>query len=392
MKKEYGTPKGQEEGGIYRTGSTQPPDSHRGIIAFLLIATIFLGGLSSWLSMMNIRFFSGVVTHTETIPEIADIHSAPPADAQETSGHTLSLSLTAPGDLTGEETLTPWELRIQSLGYVLPVRAVRDGLPAAASAVVLSADGYLITSGQTVTGAESITVTAGGELLQAEVIGTDALTDLALLRVKANDLIPAEFARSDTLKAGTPVAAVYCGKSSGVSNEIAQYTLPSVSRDLSFGSRWMDAMGTEIAVKGEIAGSAVLNHYGQVVGICADTLFSGGTVVSSETVVAVALALAERGAVAGTPTLGITGQGVPMIHQIFQDLPSGVYVTRAEESTVRAGVCAGDVIVALQGEPVAGLADYYQILYTRQPGDTVSATLYRDGEEQTVTLTVEEME
>lgn len=244
----------------------------------------------------------------------------------------------------------------------------RDG-----SAVVVRADGHLLTDAHVVAGAERVTVQlADGRELAARVVATDGLTDLAVLRVDATDLTPVDPAASDQLDVGQVAVAVGVHEGGGPalsSGVISALGVRAVAAD---GRMLHGMIQTDAAVPGTAAGGALVSGSGQVVGIAAGTDAAFGVATPLPYAVDVAAEMIELGT-ARHPWLGIEASD-------GEDGPRLVAVTEASPAAA-AGLVVDDVILALDGDPIGSMGDLVVALREKEPGDEVRIT-YRRGPDE----------
>lgn len=388
---------------VYQTGRTQPPRNHGGLLAVLLIAVIFLCGLSSWLGFLNIHLFRRVMGNEETVPEIAQAWENATASedvpGQQALNMTLSDSPLSQENRRPESSLSLQEIYQKNIGSVVSVSADREGMTRECSGVILTADGYIATSGSRVRDAESITVllTAEENELPAVLVGVDTLSDLAVLRVEADNLTPAEFGSSDALRVGDAVAAIGDPLGSQLRGTLADGIVCAINRNVRQGGRELSLIQTNATFGAESVGGPLLNGCGQVVGIRTAALGTTDTIgcaIPSGMVKSIVSELLQKGYVSGSLSLGVIGQTVPLLHQVYGKLPQGVYVTQVDRrgEAGEKSVQAGDVITAINGKKTPDLQSMEELFYEYQAGDTVTVTLSRDGESLDLQMKLEALE
>jgi S1-C subfamily serine protease len=263
---------------------------------------------------------------------------------------------------------------------------------AQASAVVIDSDGYLVTNNHVVEGADgqlSVTL-ADGTSHQAQVVGTDPASDLAVLRVDADGLPAAELA-DQTPPVGTPVVAI--GSPFGLEGSVTSGIVSAHDRSLaSQSSVLVGLIQTDAAINPGNSGGPLVNHEGKVVGInsaiVSQTGQSSGVgfAVPAPVVSDVSQQLIDTGEVERAQ-IGIRVQSIePRVAEMFDlEVGQGVLVSGVDPDSDAAGTLqSGDVIVGLEGESVADAAELVQRLMQLEPGDTVALTVVRDGQETTV--------
>ena len=268
--------------------------------------------------------------------------------------------------------------------------------------VIMNASGYIITNAHVVEDAQRINVLlSDGRALEARCVGADALSDLAVLRVNAIDLTPAEFGDSSSLRVGDEVVAI--GDPLGVElrGTMTNGIISGINRDIKSGNRTLTLLQTTAALNTGNSGGPLVNCYGQVVGI--NTMKIGdyasasgveglGFAIPITSVQTVLEQLASRGYVAGRPSLGLEGQEISTFYQFYYRMPAGIMITALEEDSSAAtqGIRRGDILMSLDGRTVATLDTLEEIIYASTVGDELQASFYRDGREFTLTLVVGE--
>ena len=268
--------------------------------------------------------------------------------------------------------------------------------------VIMDAAGYIITNAHVVEDALSIQVLlTDGRELEARCVGSDMLSDLAVLRVIATGLIPAEFGDSDKLRVGDEVVAI--GDPLGVElrGTMTNGIISGINRDIKSGNRTLTLMQTTAALNTGNSGGPLVNCYGQVVGI--NTMKIGdyasesgveglGFAIPITSVQTVLEQLANQGYVAGRPYLGLEGQAISTFYQFYYRMPAGILITAVDPASDAAakGLSRGDILMSLGGKQITSLDILEQILYASTPGDALKATVYRDGMEFAVTIVVGE--
>lgn len=261
------------------------------------------------------------------------------------------------------------------------------------SGFFISADGYVVTNNHVVDNAVEVALsTDDGQTLDATVIGKDAKTDLALLKVKQAGTYPfVEFA-GDAPRVGDWVVAV--GNPFGLGGTVTAGIVSARGRDIGAGP-YDDFIQIDAAVNKGNSGGPTFNLNGDVVGVnTAIYSPSGGNVgiafaVPSETVKTVIAALKENGSVE-RGYLGVQIQ--PLTQDIADSLAlkdtKGALVAETQPDTpaAEAGIKPGDVILSVNGEAMAGPKEVTKRISQIKPGDTVKVTLMRDGKEQTLNV------
>ena len=272
----------------------------------------------------------------------------------------------------------------------------------AGSGVIISSDGYILTCDHVVSGASNITVTIGDDDYTATVVGEDSTSDVAVLKIDANGLTPAVVGDSDTLTVGDNVLAVGnpLGELGGtVTSGIVSALNRSVSIQSSGSVNTMSLVQMDASVSPGNSGGGLFNMNGELVGVVnaksSDSDAEGlGFAIPINDAMKVAQDLLENGYVTGRPYMGITYLAVTDA-QTAQQLgvnAYGIYVADVVKGgpADKAGLKVGDRIVSIDGTEVAQKTDLGTIIQQHSAGDTLSITVARGGQMQTVSLTLGE--
>ena len=405
----------------YGTGPTEPPKERRGLMAMMLILVIFLVGIVTVLSILNIRMFQELkikkqeaelsiafAAAEETVPqETLDLHvpsmvSVVEEDSNRGSTMQIQQSPQSRENIPVEGGLSLQEIYVQNIGSVVSISCTGYNTASSGTGVILSEDGYIVTNAHVVDGSGSISVLLTDDrVLSASVIGSDEISDLAVLQVQAENLIPAQFGDSTQLRVGDTVAAI--GDPLGVEYR-GTYTdgiVSAINRDVDMDGRTMTLIQTNAALNSGNSGGPLINCYGQVIGI--NTMKIGafadaagvegiGFAIPSATVKDIVDQLISQGYVSGRPTLGIEGEALSSFYQHYYRMPAGLYITYvAPGSDAEAkGIENGDMLLSIDGQRITTLDQMKALLYDYEVGQTVETVIYRSGERYQVTLTLSE--
>jgi len=396
----------------YRTGRTQPKKSNSGLIAGLLIGVIFLGGIVSILSFLNIRLFQKMNQPTPDnqsplsfSPEPTD--SSGETRAMETDEQiNIDLSQSPPSveNIPQEGGLSLQAIYEKAIGSVVSISCTGNGSSSSGTGVVLTADGYLLTNSHVIAGAVNISATfTDGRELTAQIVGQDTISDLAVLRVDATDLIPAEFGDSAVLRVGDSVVAIGDPLGAKLRGTMTDGIVSAINRDIETEGRTMTLIQTNAALNSGNSGGPLLNCYGQVIGIntmkIGDYMNSAGVeglgfAIPSATAIEVVDQLIDYGYVVGRPSLGLSFQELSFLYQQMYHLPQGLYISEvADGSSAEAlGISPGDVLLAFDGTRVADMDTLRSLLYQHEAGDVVEIIVYRGGTQYQLELKLDQAE
>jgi S1-C subfamily serine protease len=291
------------------------------------------------------------------------------------------------------EVLAPSVANLQLLGRRPDGREVQAG---AGSGIALTADGFLLTSAHVVSGRRGRPRRAGtasfpdGRTLPFTVVGTDPLSDLAVLRCDDGDLEPATLGDASALRVGQLVVAI--GNPNGFAGSVTTGVVSALGRSLPARSSGVtrfidDVIQTDAALNPGNSGGALADHLGQVVGV--NTAVAGFGLG-----LAVPINDATRGIIGALMTDGRVRRGYLGISGSVRPLPRGARAEHGGESCIEvlevvpgspadgAGIRAGDLLVDLDGQRMNRVADLQRLLQHEVIGSHLNVTLLRDGLER----------
>lgn len=265
-------------------------------------------------------------------------------------------------------------------------------LAAEGSGIVYTEDGYIITNAHVVENSSLLKVVLNNEeVYEAKLIGSDADTDLALLKIEATGLTPIEIGDYDALAVGDFVMAV--GNPGGMefSSSVTFGIVSAKDRPMDIdGGYTMNTIQTDAAINPGNSGGALVNMDGKLVGINSAkyvaTGYEGlGFSITVEEALPIIESLKEYGEVKGRSRLGVTGMIIDELVANRYGLTPGFYVnevTNANAGTLK----AGDVITAVDGAEVTSESDIKNALQKKQAGDSVAIKYWRSGAQQETQL------
>lgn len=372
-----------------------------GFIAGLLAACI-IGGAAGGMIVYN--------TITPTLQQFdeklaslqSEVNSAPIISTGSTSGNTSGSSTTGTATQATNSDLTVSQIADLASPAVVAIgtQAMQETIMgyqtvmAAGSGVIISKDGYIVTNNHVVEGATETTVTlSNGEEYDAVIVGTDPTSDLAVIKIDADvDLPFLSFGDSTELQVGETVVAI--GNPLGeFEGTVTSGVVSGKNRTITIDDTTMlNLIQTDAAINSGNSGGALLNLRGEVIGINSAKTSAVGVegiafAIPSEVVIPLAEQLIEFGEVT-RPMLGITGSPVP---QNNYGLPRGVmvYEVLAGSSAQKAGVKKSDIITAVNGNTVTSVNDINAYKAQLDVGDTMSLSVYRDGQEIVIDVVLE---
>ncbi len=272
------------------------------------------------------------------------------------------------------------------------VQAVGNG-----SGVIIRPDGYVLTNNHVVEGADRILVSVGLENKPAKVIGTDAVTDIAVIKVDATGLTAADLGDSDTLVVGEQVIAV--GSPFGLDHTVTSGIISALHRS-DTGQTYTNLIQTDAAINPGNSGGALADSAGKVIGI--NTLIQTGGAAQSAGIgfaipIKLASLVADQLIATGKAThafLGVSMQTLDsqLAAQLKIKLQAGAVVQDVVKGSPadKAGIKKGDVITGVDGQPVQTSQDVISVMRLHKVGDTVKVEVNRGGKQMTVSATLSE--
>ena len=256
--------------------------------------------------------------------------------------------------------------------------------------VIASENGYIITNTHVIDGGETAKVVlSSGKEYDALLVGFDASSDVALLKIDAAGLPAAEFASSSTLMVGDSVAAIGNPLGQNLSLTMTRGIVSALNREISYNGTTMSLIQTDASINEGNSGGPLFNERGQVVGITNMKMISNlgsgieglGFAIPSDTVKSIVSALIADGKVTGRITIGVTVGPVSEYAAKYYDIPQGLYVSyvTAGSDAEKQGIEAGDIIVAVNGKDAFTTQAVTEAKEGLKIGDSIEFTVWRDG-------------
>ncbi|MGM9695199.1 MAG: Do family serine endopeptidase [Alloprevotella sp.] len=271
------------------------------------------------------------------------------------------------------------------------------------SGVILTADGYIVTNNHVVENADELTVKLNdNQEFKARIIGTDATTDLALIKVEAKNLSPITVGSSDKLKLGEWVLAI--GNPFSLTSTVTAGIVSAKARTLGAKAGSIESfIQTDAAINPGNSGGALVNAEGELVGINTMIMSQTGSYSGYGFAIPTSIMnkVIEDLKTYGTVQRALIGiRGTEVRNQIDLEKEegrtpdygtvNGIYVTEvtADGAAEEAGLRKGDVITAIDGKEIQKFGELQEAIVNHRPGDKVKVTYLRDKKEHTVTLTL----
>ena len=254
------------------------------------------------------------------------------------------------------------------------------------SGIIISDDGYVVTNNHVIDGATKVTITLNtGSVYDAKVIGKDDKTDLAVIKFEPKESIAvAELGDSTKLEVGEKAVAI--GNPLGMEffGSTTQGIISAVNRTITVENRTMNVIQTDAAINAGNSGGALVNSYGQVIGINAVKISSSsvegmGFAIPISEATPVISDLMQYGYVKGRPVIGISSRDVTEYMSARQGWPQGVQVMAVQQGSGAdvAGLEQGDIIIKADGKEIKSVDELNKIKDTHKPGEFISMEVYK---------------
>jgi len=268
---------------------------------------------------------------------------------------------------------------------------------ATGSGIILTADGYVMTNNHVVEEATKITVTLwDGKEYEAKLVGADENTDIAVVKINATGLTPAEFGDSDQLIVGENAIVIGNPLGQTFAETLTAGYISATERTLTIDNTMMTLIQTDAAVNPGNSGGPLINSRGQVVGVINSKISEEdvegiGFAIPSNIALQITNDFIKYGYVASRPMLGISVQSVSDEQAAYYNIEAGITVKEVVEGSCAAkgGIKAGDKIIAFNGVTVSTSAELNYQKSKYKVGDVVTVTVERNGQKSDLTIKLE---
>ncbi len=253
------------------------------------------------------------------------------------------------------------------------------------SGVILSSDGYIVTNHHIISDSINFDIiTNNGNRLEGVVIGYDKNSDLAVVKIEANDLTPAVFGNSDALMVGDLAVAIGTPYHLSLMGTTTSGIISAINRNVVINNRPMSLLQTDATIGPGSSGGPLINKFGQIIGITSASIgdiFDGiGFAIPMNTAKDIIVDLITHGYVPGHPTIGVSGHFLTQLMAEAYGLPMGLYITGVHTGSdaYLQGIRIGDVITTISGFRLADLPALYTAISSSSTGEAISLLYYRD--------------
>ena len=338
--------------------------------------------------------------------QMSTIHNQQVRDLQEqideqTEKDTTSRQPTGGTTAPVEGVMTPSQVYSQNVDAVVAIQTTVRGGYSMGSGFIVTDDGYVTTNFHVVDGAKKIEVmTHDGTTYPAELVGYDDTNDVAVLKMEGDGFPCVTVGVSESLIVGDQVVAI--GNPLGeLTNTLTVGYVSAKERDVNTDGITINMIQTDAAINSGNSGGPLFNMYGEVVGIT--TAKYSGESSSGATIEGIGFAIPIddvydliddliRDGYVSSAYLGVLVSEMNAEASAYYGYPMGALVQEVTPGycAEKAGLQAEDIIVALGTHKVKGLSDLTRILRNMEPGETTTITVWRDGEEVVLEITLDE--
>ena len=387
------------------------------LVAVALVASIGGSALTSVINSISRKneeanAKAAETMSSQTVEPAQDAQDGAQDTQSENGGYTLEKS-TLPTSLSSNDTgksLTPKEVYAMNVnacvGIATQITTNVWGQVASASAsgsgFILTSDGYVVTNNHVVEGATSVTVKLyNGDEYDAEIVGTDEMNDVALLKIDATGLQTVTIGDSDQIEVGEEVIAI--GNPLGeLTFTMTAGVVSALDREINTDGKPINMLQTDVAINSGNSGGPLFDMNGNVIGITS-AKYSGST-SSGASIEGISFAipindalrviydLQQYGHVTGRAYLGVTVKDLDSSTGATYGLPTGPMIRSVEAGgcAEKAGLQQGDIIIGFNGSEISSYTDLVAALNKCRAGDTVTIKVYRAGAEVEASVTLDE--
>ncbi len=267
----------------------------------------------------------------------------------------------------------------------------------AGSGVIISEDGYIVTNNHVIEGASTVTVTLpGGKEVNAQVIGTDPRSDLAVIKINEKNLTAAPLGDSSKVQVGELAVAIGNPLGKELAGTVTVGVISAVNRSIEIDGKTLNLIQTDAAINPGNSGGALVNSKGEVIGInTMKSTFAGisndgmpisvegiGFAIPSNTFRPIVQELIKHGYIS-RPGIGISGRQISQEEAKEYRVVPGILVAAviADGPAAKANIQPGDIITKIDGKEIKVFEDLTSEIGKKKIGDKVRLAVWREGKE-----------
>ena len=383
----------QEQAAPYYTNTVVKPKKKKGtnpwmaaVVSCLVTSVVFVGAFAISVPMMKNSIVEDLAENQAKTSTAAPIPATLTADGKN--------SVAAVSQAVSPSVVSIIN-KVRPSGMLN--RSVEQG---SGSGIIISEDGYIVTNNHVIAGANEITVKLStDEEYTAELIGTDAQTDLAVLKINASGLKAAALGNSNDVQVGEQVIAIGNPLGEQLSGSVTVGYISALNRKIDVEGTTYNLLQTDAAINEGNSGGALVNLNGEVIGINSVKVAASGVeglgfAIPISDAKPIIDDLIAHGYVTGRPSIGVEVVALNNSIAYYYDLPLnyGLYVNSVQKDSgaEKAGLKNGDIIVGCNGKDVKTLDELNEIRDQFKSGDTITLTIYRDDKKLDVDVTLTE--
>lgn len=340
------------------------------------------------------RFFGGTDDHDWEFPSNADTESTLTTIPRAKLNPNIQMQLIdAP-----VTSLSFQEIYNKLLPSIVSIQATGNSGSFEGTGVIMTSDGYVITNHHIISGCFAANVVlSDGTSYEAELVGSDVESDLAVLKIDVQNLTAAEFGSSSLICVGDTALAIGNPLGSDLFGTMTEGIISAINRDVNVDGYTMSLIQTTAALNPGNSGGALVNRFGQVIGITNMKMMSSyetieglGFAIPTVWVKEVVDTLLAQGAITGRPTIGFTCYAITANSPVYNGHSSGICISTVTPNgpADQAGVLPGDIIFEANGHSLSTLEDLILVRDEAGVGGTLDLSIWRNGKvlEASVTL------
>lgn len=288
------------------------------------------------------------------------------------------------------EVLSFQEIYAKVIPSIVSIEVYSAYSASTGTGVIMTEDGYIVTNHHIIENhSEGYVVLSDGSEYEARLVGSDVESDLAVLKIDAQGLTPAEFGTSEQMQVGDTVLAIGNPLGSELFGTMTEGIVSAINRDVNVGGYTMSLIQTTAALNPGNSGGALINTAGQVVGITNmkmmsdyETIEGLGFAIPTVWAKEIVDTLLDQGKVTGRPTIGINCFALVDGSAAVYGRDSGIYVdsVTAGSPAEKAGLQHGDIILTANGQEVTTLEEFTLVRDEAGVGGVMHLTVWRNGE------------
>lgn len=267
------------------------------------------------------------------------------------------------------------------------------------SGIIFTENGYIVTNYHVIEGASAVTVVLNnGQEYEAKLIGGDNRTDIAVIKIEATGLTPAVFGDSDEIEAGEKAIAIGNPLGLEFAGSLTQGIISAINRTVTVDGRTYKMIQTDAAINPGNSGGALVNAYGEVIGINSVKVSSGGVeglgfAIPISDAKPIIEDLVNFGYVKGRPLIGLTVRYITEQEAYYYNFSSkGLVVVDVSPGSgaEKAGIQKGDIILSCNATEVTSSEGLNEIRDQHSAGDSITVKINRNGVEMDVSIVLGE--